>query len=344
MQLSATGARAEALARLLVERLRGEYPTLYQDVWTSGAIAAVDAEPSMALRMLERPTEGMGCSVAGTCDVGARRITVVEAGRGRMQYTVLHELGHLLMAECDDYQDAFVESTRSVANRSRVTEDICEALAALLLFPSDEAILGVDAIGLNARGFQQLTQRVRASREACAVWIAQRLRSPGYALICTSDGVLQFAARSGDAIPLARDTSQSETVLGPLFAGASNARARGRFRLRSGAFGEELYVDAVRDGRLIYAVAVTDSPDWPVLHQPVDRLVVEPVEGWCDRCGESFRSYRTCSECGFPVHNGCGRCECQPIDRGHRICTSCYLELHVNLFDGASAVCRDCAH
>lgn len=343
MHLSTAGARASTLARLLLDKLQADYPKLYEGIRADGAVSALHGEPTISLEVLAQSTNGMECSVAGTCDVAMRRITVATAGRGRMQYTVLHELGHLLMAECDEYQDTFVESTRSVANRPRVTEDVCEAFAATLLFPEDDEALGLNTIPMNARGFQQLMERVEGSREACAVWLSQRLPSPGYALICNLDGTLQFAARSGDAVPLARGTNQLETVLAPLFAGASSTQARGRLRLGSGALGEELYTDAIREGQLILAIAVTDSPAWPVLHQPAEHLTVQAIEGWCDTCAEPFRSYRTCSECGFPVHDGCGRCECQPIDRGHRICASCYLELHVNLFEGASPICRDCA-
>lgn len=342
MEISAAGRRARELAGHLVEHLAQEYPSLHLAIIGGDALEAVETETSINVLVIEEPAKG-SCSIAGTCDVDRRTITVTQASLGRTRYSVLHELGHLMMSESDDYQDAYVDLAGSVQNRARLTEDVCEAFAAILLLPhGTEQALELD-IRLDARGLRNLSASSKASREACAVWVSQHMRAPGYALICSSDGSLQFAARSGDAVPLARGSAQVGSVLQPLFSGESSLRSRGRLRFGSGALGEQLYVDGVRDGRLVYAVAVTDSPDWPVLHQPASGAAVEAIEAWCDDCGASFRAYRVCADCGAPKHPDCGRCECDlGASSTERPCMSCFLIRHASQFDGDSTVCKDC--
>jgi hypothetical protein len=343
MQISAAGARSRELARFLTHHLQTSHVGLFLAIRDGDALDAVAGDESISLLIVEHSAEG-DCSVAGTCDADRRIITVARASAGRMRYSVLHELGHLLMAECDEYQDAYVDLVGVAPNRARLTEDVCEAFAASLLLPESSEQLEDQGIRLDARGLRDLSHRHHASREACAVWMAQRLAAPGYAFICYSDGPLQFAARSGDALPLRRGASQRGSALEPLFSTNTTFRGRGRLRFGSGALGEELYIDAMRDGRLIYAIATTDSPGWPVLHQPASRPVVEAIEGWCDTCSTSFSAYRVCADCESPRHEECGTCECEPTTAGTaRICTECFLELHPSRFSGASAVCRDCS-
>jgi IrrE N-terminal-like domain len=341
VEISTAGSRSRALAGFLTQQLQTSHGQLFTAIREADALEAVNADDTITLVIVDGGTSG-ACSVAGTCDVERRTITVSRASAGRMRYSVLHELGHLLMAECDDYQDAYVDLLDAVSDRARLTEDVCEAFAASLLLPDSEKQIANHSVTLDARGLRDLANGVGASREACAVWVSQHMSAPGYALICQRNGLLQFAARSGDSIPLSRGASQLGSTLQPLFGGALAVRERGRLRFGSGALGEELYIDAVRDEQLVYAVATTDSPDWPVLHQPFVQPTVEAIEGWCEECSTSFRAYRTCTNCGAPKHQECDSCECPPGTGVARVCTNCFLEQHTSRFDGSSAVCRDC--
>jgi hypothetical protein len=341
MQISAAGSRSRALAAHLTNHLQASGGELFNAIHKSGALAALSADSAVTLLVTDNRASG-GCSVAGTCDVDQRIITVTRASAGRMRYSALHELGHLVMADCDDYQDAYVDVSCSVSDRVRLTEDVCEAFAASLLLPDSDEQIAKHLVCLDARGLRDLASQLDASREACAVWVSQHMTAPGYALICNSNGLLQFAARSGDAIPLSRGASQRDSALQPLFSSSPSLRDRGRLRFGSGAMGEELYIDAVRDGQLMYAIATTDTPDWPVLHQPFVEPPVEALEGWCEDCSTSFRSYRACTGCGSPKHQQCGSCDCPPDTSAARVCTKCYMERHFNQFDGTSTVCQDC--
>jgi hypothetical protein len=343
MQISAAGSRSRTLARILSTYLQTSNSEMYLAIGENDPFDAIAAEETITVEVVESNVSGI-CSVAGTCDVDRRSITVSRASAGRMRYSVLHELAHLLMAECDDYQDAYVDVVGSVPDRARLTEDVCEAFAAMFLLPDFDEQVARHGARLDGRGLRDLANQLHASREACAVWVSQHMAAPGYALICFEDGLLQFAARSGDAIPLSRGASQAGSALQPVLAGSASFRGRGRLRFGSGALGEELYIDAVRDGRLVYAVATTDSPDWPMLHQPFVQPAVEALEGWCEECGTSFRAYRACRECGSPKHQECGSCDCEPPIGSSRLCTRCFLEQHLNLFDGPSTVCRECSN
>jgi hypothetical protein len=340
VEVSAAGRRSRSLAALLVRYLQEQHADLYAAIRDGDPLDAVAADPTVTITFVEEAA-GSACSVAGMCDVDRRAIRVMCASLGRMRYTVLHELGHILMAECDDYQDAYVELAPSVPDRGRLTEDVCEAFAASLLLPETQGEIEQHNFALDARGLLYLTRSFPASREACAVWVSQRMGAPGYALICSDEGELQFAARSGDALPLSRGASQAGSALQPLLSGGQSLRGRGRLRFASGALGQELYFDAVRDGRLIYCIATTDSPDWPVLHATSKGPAVEAIEGWCDNCCVTFRAYRLCPDCGVPKHEDCGACDCE-VDAGDQMCTRCFLYKHRNLFDGSSTVCREC--
>jgi hypothetical protein len=182
--------------------------------------------------------------------------------------------------------------------------------------------------------------------EACAVATAQRLVSPGYVVITDDRGCLQFAARSGDELPLRRDIDQRDSDLRPLYEGRRNLRARGTLCYSGGSRTPTYYLDGVRDGNRVIAVAVTDQPDWHVLHTPTTgRFEDKLLEGYCQACGTSFLSGTRCQQCGEPRHDQCGGCDCgTPPARGARTCDECHLEQPAHLFsqDPEGRVCNDC--
>lgn len=342
MEISAHWRKASALANILLRHLEDSNTILHTAISEMEALDAIRSDPTITVSIVEG-NPGGSCSVAGTCDVDRRIIAVTRSNAGRMRYSVLHELAHLLMADCDEYHDAFISLMSSLSDRQGLTEDVCEAFAALLLLPTSMPTLQGRDLRLDASGLRDLAATLDASREACAVWVAQRMTAPGYALICGGDGVLQFAARSGDAIPISRGASQLGSGLQPLVDGQTRLRGRERLRFGSGSTTDEMYIDAVRDGGLIFAIATTDSPAWPVLHQPVEEPAIEQHEGWCEQCATSFKAYRLCAVCGTPPHPDCGNCDCETTPSAARVCTRCFLERHISQFDSASTVCKECA-
>lgn len=340
MDIGAYARRARELAALLLDTLDADAPHLRQ-------IAPSDQSLEPELRELGvtvtlAPQVESDCSVAGSCDRKTHSITVVRAARPRMRFTALHEFAHLLGDDHDPFQTRLYELGGTT--RRAVEEDACEAFAAALLLPDELVNSVLDTTGVTARGVVKLVQASAASREACAVGAAQRLRAPGYVMLVDRSGHAVFTARSGDAMPIARGTSQAESVLSQVVRTRTALRDRGELLYRSGTSSEPLYVDAVAgpDG-LMYAVAVTDQPDWEVLHTPDHSQVVDRgVEGYCEQCGTEFIGWSRCGECGEPRHEACGACGCLTATaRGIRRCTECFLVLPVSCFPDNSSVCED---
>jgi hypothetical protein len=291
VDIGAHARRARNLARLLLEDLDVRAPQLREVAASTDPLAPVLQELGITVSVATRVDAA--CSVAGSCDRAARSITVVQAVRPRMRFTALHELGHLLGDDHNQFQTQLYKV--SGTTRREVEEDACEAFAAALLLPNavvDDILSGT---GVTARGVINLVAAVpSASREACAVAAAQRLRAPGYVMLVDDAGAAVFAARSGDALPVARGTSQVGSVLDPVLRTSLAVRDRGELLYRSGTRTPALHVDAAVDADgMRYVVGVTDQPDWPVLHTPDRTNRGSRMPGGCGstrcRCGHRVR-------------------------------------------------------
>jgi hypothetical protein len=340
MDIGAYARRARELAALLLDTLDAQAPHLREIA--AGNTPLAPALIALGITVTVAPQSEGGCSVAGSCDRTARSITVVQAAKPRMRFTELHELAHLLGDDHDVFQTRLLELGGTT--RRAVEEDACEAFAAALLLPDEVVDAVLDETGVTARGVVELVESSAASREACAVAAAQRLRAPGYVMLVDRDGKAVFTARSGDALPIARSASQAGSVLGPVPLTRTALRERGELLYRGGTRTDLLYVDAVAGpDALLYIVAVTDQPDWDVLHTPDrTRILDRGVDGYCDQCATEFTAWQRCAECGEPRHDVCGTCGCQPaVARGTRTCTECFTQLPARCFPDESSVCEE---
>ena len=157
----------------------------------------------------------------------------------RRKFSLAHEFAHFLIDRDTVLADLlFVEPDRGEA----LEEDICDAFAAMLLVGDDlvdSALNGADA---TAAAVVRLFGASRASREACAVAMAQRLTVPGYVIIAAmeadDDGeeavVARFAARANGVLPIRRGTPQPGTLLEQARR-QGTARGEDQLRLPSGA-------------------------------------------------------------------------------------------------------------
>lgn len=343
MEINGYSKRARKHAEFLIRRMDSQYPDLRGQIRELGAVAAVEMTLGITIRIVDRVTPG--CSVAGSSNASTRTVSIICSAGSGMPFTVLHEVAHIEGADDDDFQQALSDAPKS--SRRDVEEDACEAFAAQFLLPDDRLEPVLSCHGLTARGLVEMYSALpNASREACSVAMAHRLASPGYVALISLNGSLIFAARSGDVFPLARGSSQVESDLAPLFKGdKSTLRTRGVLCFPRGSSTDLHYMDACVDGNTIAVVAVVDSPDWKVLHQP-DRIKFadKMLSGYCLDCSIEFESSSRCSECGDALHGDCGRCGCiAPPTLGQRVCTKCYISQPSRMYANADAnECLEC--
>lgn len=338
METSTYARRARENAAILVTALDREHPSFREVLDQKGARAAVEELLHLSVTVVDEV--GPGCSVAGSCDRETGAITVVRATPGRMTFTTLHELGHVRGHRDIDFQESLSQAAE--ASRRDVEEDACEAFAAELLLPPAVVDPVIDRWGATARGMAALAGLGRASREASAVAIAHRMAAPGYVAIIDIDDRLQFAARSGDVLPLRRDSDQGQSVVRHVHDGRQRYRGPGVLTFGSGAPTDEMHVDLLADGPVVYVVATTDSAPWVKvsLRSPFSA----PTDGWCDHCQTAFLGGGVCSSCGELVHATCGHCGCAvPVRTTQRVCSSCWLERPVTMFTASSTICSECS-
>lgn len=342
MDISGHSRRAREHAELLLAHVDEQHPELRSKLADGRTLQVVEDVLSITVHIVD--SVGEGCSVAGSSNAQTRTISVVRASTSRMAFTALHEVAHVEGENAGEYQQALFDDS---SHDRDVEEDACEAFAAALLLPDDRVDFVLGVHGLTAAGVRAVWRSApEASLEASAVAAAQRLPAPGHVLITDGAGKLLFAARSGDEFPLRRNIDQSESDLRPLYGSVTTWRGRGTLSYAGGSRTPMYYLDAVRDGDLVIAVAVTDQPDWDVLHVPVpERYEDKMLEGYCSDCGTSFLSSVRCAGCGAPRHADCGSCECdtRPV-RGAQTCAECRIEQPAHLFsrDPQHRVCNDC--
>ena len=284
------------------------------------------------------------CTVEGTYDPGPppRILAANDVAWARTLFTILHELGHHLI-ELDGFLNEL-----SIKDADRRDEEICDEIAASLLMPEEVRAELLPRGRFTARNVAELYEATRASRQACCVTAARRLRGPGCVILGTPDGVATYVAHNPTTQwRIARDTPQGEDSLIAKAARRSTKHARGvtNVRFASGAISGRMHGDAfAADDGWVYAVVVEDSHSpWEQTRKHVIRNPwpdAEEIE--CGHCGEMSLSRRgPCRRCGDRFCGRCGRCSC-PLVPSTRVCPGCFLEKSSNQFVDDSEVCVDC--
>ena len=307
--------------------------------------STVEARFDVPVTLRPALTRASGCTVEGTYDPGPppRILAASDVAQARQRFTILHELGHHLIELDSSLNDL------SVRDADRRDEEICDEIAARVLMPESVREEVLPAGRFTARNVAELYQATSASRQACCVTAAHRLRAPGCVILGTSDGVATYVAHD-PTTPwrIARGTPQGQESLVAKAARRSTKHSRGvtNVRFSSGAISGPVHGDAfaAEDG-WVYAVIVVDS------HSPWERaskhVITNPwpdaEEIECGHCGEASQSWRApCRKCGDRTCNRCGRCSC-PLVPTTRSCPDCFLQKASNQFVDGSAVCVDCS-
>jgi Zn-dependent peptidase ImmA (M78 family) len=308
---------------------------------------AIAERDDVAVEMVS-PSLKSGCSIAAAYlrNSDPPRIVIGRTNSaGRKSFSLGHEFAHHLIDQDPIVADLLFEAgTRGPA----LEEDICDAFAAMLLIADDAVDAALGSKGVTAAAVARLFTACNASREACAVAMAQQLHGEGYVAILrqeteAGDNYLsaQFCARTQNAFPIARGTAQEDHLLNHAVR-AGRAQGHARLRFPSGALTDEYHCDAVHSGGYMFAVFVSESPPW-------GGLSIRSSKGggyetsWCDNCSEEFRPVgASCLGCGEYQCPTCRRCSCVAAPApSARICRSCFLEKPGSKFVGDE--CFECA-
>lgn len=320
--------RATTLARGLVSGL--DHRT--RDLFSGEVFAALEALGYRILLCPEPEITG-DCSVAGSFDAGPPpTINVVQvASIGRRYFTALHEFGHRLVEDDTAIHDLLFDEPDGGL---RLTEDVCDAVAAELLLPDEYVDRFIGPTGPTARGVLDLMTHSAASREACCVRAAQRLPGPGHVMVARR-GVALFTASRGTRYRVARNSPQGDDHITTVAAGRTGpVRDEASVRYASGAVSDRFFAEAaVGPEGFVVAVFVDGRAPWldgPTLYSDDRR---NEVEACCPRCEEDFTTTTApCPTCRDYRHlwrpdgtDGCGRCSCEPNATEKRTCPECFV-------------------
>jgi len=305
------------------------------------ALAELASWPEVQVEWVPDADVGDGCSVAGSyrSDSSPPALCIaLSASPGRRQFTALHEAGHHIQQNNIELGAALVMA----ADAEGLEEGACNLFAGQTLLPADVVDRYIGARGPSAAEVAELFAGSQASRAACCVRAAERLRSPGAVVLLDYAGVVSFAQPTGGFIPPARGSDQSGT---PLVSAAlrrgGHARTETFVRYRTGGRSDTVYGDCADAGGWLVAVLATDRVPWLKFAPPQPWTGSGGARWWtCETCGEQFPVADRCLTCGQPKCSHSGHCGCS-LAREKR-CTSCFMMKHASQFEAGGTVCREC--
>lgn len=280
------------------------------------------------------------CSIDGTYTAKPPTMTIAtSASAGRERFSLLHELGHHLQRHDFDSIDVL---NRAGKSRRTLEEDICDSFAAEILLPDEDVDDALDGQLPSVEALVSLYRDHSASRAACCVRIAQRLRSSGYVLLTDVEGCVAFAATAGDALPLARGTRQVDELFAEALSGRST-RGKTRVTYPSQWQSPVYFGELQQVGDWVFGVLQDQPPSWQVVPLKGDELKPAPGQIECGHCGETFTGWKPpCDRCEVRTCTHCGRCDCTKAP-APRTCQGCWLLLAPSRFPIDGVFCLDCA-
>lgn len=248
-------------------------------------------------------------------------------GTRRENFTLLHELGHFLADEAE----AVLDWAANQAEPERAIEEVCDRIAALLLLPPDKRAEVCADGSPTGQQVLDLFLQSEASREVCAIAVAERLPCAGFvALISRNRDVVTFAARNAGTRPYPwRDAELPPGHHLHRVAPQKPARARSWWPFADG-IPAVFYLDAVADDDFVYAVfAVTDLWKAARFHG-YDPVTTRPTRSGvrveCRSCGFKGLSYRyPCDTCHAVPCQKCEACECTRRAASELPCRVCHI-------------------
>jgi len=279
----------------------------------------------------------------GWCD----GVSIIDSGiilyrptRSRRQnFTLMHELGHHLVAQDIDCLSWLADEPEP----GRALEQLCDQIAADLLLHPDDIDTALGGGPPTAEALVALFDRTEASRSACAVALARKLPCDGFIVLIEDDAdEVFFAARARDTRPYAW-RGDTIPISHPLRQTPPAPRALAWWPYSVGSQRREYFMSCAAAGSWRIAVfAENNLFDVPGFHIPQE---VEKDRGYdgsttCP-CGYSGKTrWWPCNRCGVPECPSCGDCQCSREDRTRVACSVCFSSVLPHLLlDG---VCVDC--
>lgn len=328
--------QAQAIARHLEEADPGILSRLCEN-----PLNELATWPGLQVRRVADADAGDGCSVAGSyrSDTAPPTLCVAwSVSSGRRQFTILHELAHHVQRNNAELAAVLMMSL----DPDGLEEAACNLFAAQTLLPDAVVDRHIGASGPSAAEVAGLYGGSRASRAACCVRAAERLRGPGAAALLDYEGVVSFAYPVGGFIPPARRSDQSGTPLvSAALRSAGRARAETFVVYRTGGTSDTVYGDCADVGGWLIAVLAAERAPWLTFSPPQPGTGSVRSSWWtCETCGDTFLASERCPACGQPKCPQAGHCACT-TDR-EMACTRCHMAKHKSQFEAGGTVCREC--
>lgn len=263
------------------------------------------------------------------------------AGSKRENFTLLHEVGHILVENDDDALVWLADRDDSAVELER----LCEEIAAALVVP-EELVDNIVGTGpLTANDLKALVARAAASGPACAIAISSRLSSGAVVIIDrASDRVIHSSLRGedltsypwkGNDVPTGHPLRELEpltTILTKSFWTDTWGRR------------QDYYLSAVATEKRVYAIfSVLDLWGMDRFHggqAPPEKLNA-PVRAVRCHCGYSGAAPGwPCQVCSHQYCPRCGDCDCQRRERAQQSCSRCYCKAPPR--DLEAGVCSNC--
>lgn len=307
-------------------------------------------EEERGFQVIELPAIGARREGHGSCDgvsfLADRTIMFRPTVSRRENFTLAHELAHLLVRECDELQDWLAELP--AGEEVQAEEWICDQIAQRLLLPDE--LLSELAGPVSAAAVVDLFDASQASLAACAVALSRRLPGPaGIVLINVDTGEVDLASvqpdselgwpanfpwrnqRLPEGHPLQRLRNDPGATLCQLITWTTPWGTQSSY-----------YVDARRHFSQIVAVfADTDLWGSERLHLDGPREFRRPILGTVSCCGKTHEvSTFPCTVCHRHFCPTCQRCECDRRAATEVLCTRCFQRKQRHLV--TNGVCVDC--
>ncbi len=244
----------------------------------------------------------------------------------RARFTILHELGHHLLASSathllDDID--LLAGDRS--EPSAVEEAVCHRFAGLVLVPDDVLDDIVGAERLAPSHVMDLRAQTTASWEAIAVRASGRCEYKTAVVIVRDSTTVSFSAASSRLGSAWWPRGSAVSADGPLSKALSaDQRARPEVYRHGLAYPEAMYFDSLRANEGLAIAVLLDKPSDGRFEIPDESEPSWKVrEDFCERCNE-VRDQGWCDACAGRFCPSCERCRCS-VPPVNPVCTGCGL-------------------